>query len=226
MTYSDDKEIFGIKAININNGVNIETELAEYNYKSINKDINIIAVSNLGFWHGYDRAIIGLLDYYKKSINHNKNIFLHIVGEGMELPKLKKLAEELSLTENVIFHGKKQGKELDYLYSISHIGLDSLGRHRSKVYYNSSLKSKEYLCKGLLIVSSVNSELDKDKNFKYLYKVPADDSPINYENILNFLSFAYTQEEYSDIYNNIIKYAKENFDFSISFKPVIDYLEE
>lgn len=42
-----------------------------------------------------------------------------------------------------------------------------MGRHRSGVSFNSSLKGKEYCAKGLIIVSGVKTELDLDGEFLY-----------------------------------------------------------
>ncbi|MFK5655764.1 hypothetical protein ACIA4K_04025 [Lactobacillus delbrueckii subsp. bulgaricus] len=64
--------------------------------------------------------------------------------------------------------GKKEKEELDYYYNICDIGIDSMGRHRSNVYYNSSLKGKEYLAKGLPIVLGVTTELDYIKDFRFI----------------------------------------------------------
>lgn len=223
VTYSNDKWIFGIKTININNAISVDDEIITKKKVNNQKIIECIAVSNLGFWHGYDRVIEGLHNYI--SNGGTRKIIFHVVGEGLELKKLKELTKKYSLSDYVFFHGKLFGEELNKLYSSSQIGFDSLGRHRSKVYYNSSLKSKEYLCKGVLIVSSVNSELDKDNTFDYILKIKSDDSPVDFNEIIKFYDSKLGNKNLNNILEEMINYAKNNFDFYKSFKPIIEYLE-
>lgn len=221
-TYSDDAEIFGIKTININNGVRLSEEIRRNDRVYNENELNIVAVSNLGFWHGYDRAIEGLRVYYSE--NHKIPVKLHVVGDGMELEKLKNLVKNYHLEEYVTFYGRQSGEKLDEIYSICQVGIDSLGRHRSKVTYNSSLKSKEYLAKGLIVVSGVKNELDNDTAFKYYFRVPSDETPIDYKSILEFCRPILTKVPQNEIREELIDYVKNHFDFEIVMKPIISYL--
>ena len=225
-TYSTDQMIFNVPTICTHNGILYDEEKIDFEHIKIpnnNEEINIISVSNLGFWHGVDRAVLGLANYY--SSNYNKTIKLHIVGDGIEKQNLEKLVDKYHLNEQVIFYGQKNKSELTSLYAKCDIGLDSLGRHRSNVYWNSSLKSKEYLSKGLFIVTSVNSELDYCE-LPCILKIPADESPLNYNDVLHFIP------KYDSIIDRInqkkiiSKFAKENYDFSVVLKPIYDYLED
>lgn len=125
----------------------------------------MIAVSSLYYWHGYDRTIEGLKNYYEGT--HSKEVNLYIVGTGPEFVKYEKLIKEYDLENHVFLTGYKSGSALDELYAKCIIGLDSMGRHRSGVSFNSSLKGKEYCAKGLIIVSGVKTELDLDGEFLY-----------------------------------------------------------
>jgi glycosyltransferase involved in cell wall biosynthesis len=51
------------------------------------------------------------------------------VGNGKEIPNLKKLVDNLHLSKQVIFHGFKTGDELDSLFNSCHIAVGSLGLH-------------------------------------------------------------------------------------------------
>lgn len=221
VTYSNDESIWGIKTIKISNGVQLDEELSVDDFITDNNALNIIAVSNLAFWHGYDRAIVGLYNYYAAG---GKNIKLHIVGEGEQFKKLKKLASELQILQHVVFYGKQGKDKLKDIYSICSIGLDSLGRHRSKVYYNSSLKSKEYLMKGLLIVSGVENELDSHKEYRYYLRLPSDESPVDFFQVRDFYEKAYKNENSNKIRLEIIQFAKKNFLMEMVMGPVCDYI--
>ena len=138
VTYSDDKQIFKIPTLNISNGIDIKKTDIRKPQKS--NSLNLIAVAKFGLWHGYDRMIKGLAEYYNKD-GRKRNIKFYIVGYGDKKTEenYKSLIKEYNLQSKVILTGEKNGEELDYYYNLCDIGIDSLGRHRSKVYYNSSM---------------------------------------------------------------------------------------
>lgn len=183
ITYSKDNKIWGIKTVQISNAIDFEEITEKIFYQS--KSLNLIAVAKFNFWHGYDRVIKGLKEYYQNN-KRNLSVFLYLVGDGKVLSKYKKLVREYHLEEYVIFTGPKYGVELDELYNKCQIALDAMGRHRSKVYYNSSLKGKEYGAKGMPIISGVKTEIDFYPNFEYYYRVPANDASIDIEKIIDF----------------------------------------
>lgn len=226
VTYSDDKTIFGIPTINISNGVDM-TKLSIVEPVPGNQgEIHMISVARISFWHGFDRIIEGLYLYL---MNEPKTRFyFHIVGEGTPeiIEQYKKMIAQYHLEEYVILHGKRVGKELDKIYNMCDIAIDSLGRHRSKVYYNSSLKGKEYLAKGLPIVSGVTTELDSMPEFKYYLRVPADDSPCDLKLIEEFFHSIYDNRNRFDVIHSIRNFCQKNFEFDIAFQPVVDKMLE
>ena len=223
VTYSDDNEIFNIRTIKTSNAIDFLSSKRSYTIKEFNKTYNFIACASLHYWHGYDRAIEGLYQYY---LNNNcKNIKLYIVGEGEEFQNLRNMIYKYKLEKNVDMLGFKSGQELDNIYNKCVIGLDSMGRHRSGVRFNSSLKGKEYCAKGLFIVSGVETELDLDKNFKYYYRIPADDSPVDFEKIISSFEDSIENNSIEHMQEEIINYAKENFDFSVAMLPIKLYIE-
>jgi hypothetical protein len=224
ITYSKDKLIFGIETINLSNAIDIETITP----KKITYDnnINVIAVANFNYWHGYDRFIKGMGKYYKDNKSIKKKIILHLVGNGEELEYYKKLVKEYDLFEYVLFYGEKDGNELDGIYNKCEIALDAMGRHRSGVFYNSSLKSKEYGAKGLPIISGVETELDSDKDYKYYMRVSSDDRPIDMNKVIEFYNSIYnSNEEKEKIILNIHEYTIRHFGFPTVWKPVIEFVK-
>lgn len=217
VTYSDDDQIYGIKTINISNFVNSYSKFNKklvYDYKKI----NIIAVASLAFWHGYDRMIEGLYQYYQNN-NSKVEVYFHLVGDGRILKKLRQLVKKYRLSKYVIIYGNKSGEELEQIYNKCNLAVDSLGRHRSKVYYNSSLKGKEYLAKGLPIISGVRTELD-GLNLPFYMRVPADDSPINIDDIITFYNSLLNQG-IDQICEKEILYAKNNFNPYKCMEPIL-----
>lgn len=223
VTYSDDRKIFDIECINISNAY-------DYNLKPIfvnrdSQEINLLAVASLTFYHGYDRIIRGLKHYYESDVENKEKISFTLVGDGAVLNKYKKMIKEYKLENIVFLEGKKPIEELKHYYMNADIGIDSLGRHRSGITYNSSLKGKEYLAYGLPVVSGVKTELD-DMNFKYYYRVPADDSAVNIQKIIHWYRKILNNEERINISEEIYEFGKKNFTFEKTFKPVIKFCKE
>lgn len=221
VTYSDDKQIFNIPTINISNGIDTTKIKALIPIK--HDGINVIAVASFARWHGYDRFIKGLSSYYLD--NPKQNITLHLVGDGEEVEFYKQLVERYKIQDKVIFYGRKTGQGLDEIYNKCDIALDAMGRHRSGVYYNSTLKGKEYAAKGIPSISGVTTELDSDKEFRYYLRVPADESEIDMEKVIEFYKEVYLQKDQSEIVKEIRAYAEKKFNINVCLKPVVDYIK-
>ena len=66
VTFSDAEEIFGQRTIRISNGVDFDSiPLHQYEAPQ-DGSIHLIGVAEVHIWHGYDRLIRGLGEYYKK----------------------------------------------------------------------------------------------------------------------------------------------------------------
>lgn len=224
LTFSKDKTIYGVSTICTCNAIDPNTIRCINYINSDNHTINLVACSSMAFWHGFDRVIEGMHNY-KCLGNSNFRVVFHLIGDGEELNNYRSMVIKYGLEKDVIFYGYKSGKELDDIYDHCDIAIDSMGRHRSNVYYNSSLKGKEYLAKGLPVISGVRNELDDDPDFKYYLRVPADDTPVDIDAIINFYNFVYNSgESRSEIIEQISDYASKNFSYNASFKPLVDYL--
>lgn len=211
ITYSDDRKIFGIHCINISNGINLEkVKLVE---KKEHREINFINVSTISFWHGVDRFIYSLLRYKKNG--GKEKIKFHIVGEGSETPKLKKIVEDnIELQDIVIFHGFKSGEELDEIYNNSDIALGSLAAYRKNIYKSSALKSREYCAKGIPFVLGEEDESFVECNF--IYQVPNDETLLDIEKIIEWYKNLKVAPK------EIRKYAENNLNWDKQMKKVID----
>lgn len=214
VTYSDDDSIWGIPCLKTSNCVNY-SDIAPRSdsYHPIKKTLRLTCVANYTYWHGIDRLIKGILKY-----KGNWNIVLNIVGEGKELGNLKRLANN---SKNIIFHGSKSGQELQHIFDTTDIAVDALGRHRSGVYYNSSLKGKEYVARGVPVISAVKTELDYLDDFKYYLSLPADDSDIEIKNIIQFYKSIYQDSNPHFITSEIRLITQKKFDYKYGFEDVI-----
>jgi len=211
------KLIWGIKSVKIENAIDLNKVTPVGAQPKVTDKIVFVGVARLSYWHGYDRLITAL-DHYKKRGSGVRIQFL-IVGSGeKEISRLKSLAINFGLDEEeVTFRGPLFGKELDELFDHSHIGVDSLGRHRSGIKVNSSLKSKEYIARGIPLIKSHNdNSLD---GLPFVFDVSADENIIDLVEVVNwYKSLAINSGE-------IRQYARENFSWDTQMENVLKALK-
>jgi glycosyltransferase involved in cell wall biosynthesis len=212
-------KIYNVPAYKFNNGINPNNLTPRKGHQRIKEKLRLIAVASHAFWHGYDRVLRGISEYYKTQKNYE--IVFNIVGKGPELHNLRKLTKQLGITDNVLFHGFKTGDDLDELYSKSDLGVDAIGFHRSGLTKNSSLKAREYCLKSLpfIIVRNIDNDF---VNFKYVINVPADDSPLDFSYIIarfeEICEFDYLQE--------MREYGESKLNWEHQFKHVIEVMKK
>ena len=193
VTFTDEKTIFGQRTIRISNGVDFDhiPLRCPTSKEPINHEIHLIGVAEVHYWHGFDRLITGLGEYYKIGERIYK-LHFHIVGgigpsemyDSIHAPGFKELIEKYNIAEYIHFHGPMYGQELDDLFNQCDFAIGSLGRHRSGIDKIKTLKNREYAARG---IPFIYSETDEDfDHMPYILKAPADESPIDIENLLKF----------------------------------------
>lgn len=184
VTFSDDEIIWNRPTIRISNAVDFN-EIQIKKTTSHPGTISLIAVASIEKWHGFDRIIEGLREYYQAP--QPVEVILNIVGgsdQNTTLRELKRLIETYHLEKYVVFHGFKTGNELDALFDQSDVAIGSLGRHRNGIFSMKPLKNREYAARGIPFIDSVT---DADfENQPYLLKIPADESPVNIQTVVRF----------------------------------------
>lgn len=220
-TYSLDKFIYGIQTINICNGIDVSS-IRPSKQLEFSDSLNLIAVAGLSIWHGYDRLLEGIGQYYQNG--GKKNIFFHIVGDGTEVEKYKQIINKYNIEHRVLLYGAKYGDELDNIYDKADIAVVSLGIHRLGLKRVSALKSKEYLAKGLPVITACDVDTFENKDYDFVLRFPADDSPIDVQKILDFYDhlFKGSLEKKQQYANTIRKIAEENCDMSKTMLPIIN----
>jgi glycosyltransferase involved in cell wall biosynthesis len=165
--------------------------------------------------------IKGLNNYYNGRFE--KKVYIHFVGYIDESNRYKKMVEQYHLSEYIIFHGALFGEALTDIFNESDIAISSLGFHRSGIYLSSALKSREYLARGIPIVSSTRIDI-LPSEFKYCLYIPEDESPIDIKKIIEFYQNILTLQKKSVIISEIRQFAEKNCDISKTMLPVIKYL--
>lgn len=224
ITFSKEKEIFGIPTINTVNGIKVNNIRKKQVCSDLN-EIHIISVASLAKWHGYDRFLNGMAQYYRNG--GSRKIVYHCVGDGKILLDYRKIVEVNHLEEHVIFHDRQTGDALDKIYDLCSLGIEILGCHRKGVVLSSTLKSREYWAKGLPFITECEFPPEVQKISQYILKVPYDESPIDIEKVIEFHDNLYLRSDKSqeEIIDEIRDFAYRTCDMSVAMKPIIDYIK-
>ena len=189
VTFSNKESIFGKRTICISNGIDLDS-IPLHNPKK-QQDIHLIAVAEIHYWHGFDRLVAGLGEYYKSNPNGRK-VYFHVVGweddrgtTSNSYLTVEQMARKYGIEKYIINHGKLFGDKLDEVFNQCVFAIGSLGRHRSGITEIKTLKNREYAARG---ISFIYSENDSDFDDKpYIIKAPADESQINVKEIINYI---------------------------------------
>ena len=194
VTFSDAQDIFGQRTIRISNGVDFDSiPLHNSQLSTLNSQLHLIGVAEVHSWHGFDRVMAGIGEYYEKLEVRGErlkmpDVFFHIVG-GVHPYRMKvdykPQIEKYQIQDKIIFHGTMFGKELDDIFNQCQFAIGSLGRHRSGITVIKTLKNREYATRGIpFIYSEQDSDFDRQP---YVIKAPADESPIDIHQIIDFM---------------------------------------
>lgn len=225
VTFSDANEIFGQRTINISNGVDFDS-IPLHNYQPLDSQmssIHLIGVAEVHYWHGYDRLIAGLGEYYREERSKKvdvRDVFFHVVGgvgpsemfNSQHAPGFHELIEKYEIQNQVIFHGQLFGDALTDVFNQCQFAVGSLARHRSGITNIKTLKNREYATRGIpFIYSEQDSDFDHQP---YVVKAPADESPISVKQILAFVDGFSMQPK--DIRNTV-----EHLSWKIQMQQVV-----
>ena len=209
---------FGIPVIYVPNGFDFSNRKVITD-PIVPKDIDIIAVSSMREWHGYERFIEGMYQYY--STGGNRNIVLHLVGNGPECAKYKALTEKYALQNRVLFYGSMHGEPLIQLLESCTLGIDSLARHRTGITVLSSLKSREYGATGIPLINSCKIDILED-DYPYCLYTTADESPIPMEDVISFYDRVYAGNNRAEVAAQIRNYIEERSDMNAVMKMIME----
>lgn len=220
VTFSDAEQIFGQRTIRISNGVDMDSLPLHHYQAPSDGSVHLIGVAEVHYWHGYDRLIAGLGEYYKYTAKP-RQVFFHIVGgvwksemyDSIHAPGFSELMDKYNIRNRVIFHNQLFGYKLDQVFNQCCFAIGSLARHRSGITTIKTLKNREYATRG---IPFIYSEQDSDFDYQaYILKAAPDESPIDILEILNFIDHHYYRPE--DIRKTV-----EHLSWKIQMKRVVD----
>lgn len=185
VTFSNAETIFGGKTIQISNGIDFKAIPVKQKQNDISHEMHLIGVAEIHYWHGFDRLVRGLAEYYRT--NPDYKVYFHMVGPltgERERAEILPVIRDNHLEPYILLHGPLHGAELDARFECSDLAIGSLGRHRSGITFIKTLKNREYAARGFAFTYS---ETDEDfDHMPYVWKAPADESPIDIPKLVEF----------------------------------------
>lgn len=218
------KKVFDVETVSFMNGYDVINSKTR---KFVDHEgIVLTCVGMFNKWHGYERLIEGLHNYYLRG--GNKRIYIEMVGEGSELTYYKELVKKYELQNYVHFRGKLFDEELEKIYSITDIGVSSLGRYKSNIYVLGDLKSREYFAKGIPVLSGCRVDFFENTKAStpYYLEVENDASFIDMDKIIEFYDYIQKKKMEISVEDELYSFSLNTFDINQTLKPVIDMIKK
>lgn len=221
------KEIYGVPTVTYMNGIDVSRVPVRQPDCDKTDRIDVIGIGTMFPVHGYERFIRSMASYYEQG--GDRNITFHIVGDGpgKELQHYIRVADETDMTERVVFEGKMTGEKLSACFNHCRLAVEQLALYRRNgLQLSSSLKSREYLARGLPIVSGCDIDILLDKDFPYWLRFDNDDSAIDMKQIISFYDSVYSNETETQVIGEIRKFAENNCAYTSTLSRIFEYIRE
>ena len=223
VTYTKDKEIFGVPTICTANGIKVEN-IAKVQGEYRGNKITLIGVAYMQRHHGYERIIEGLREYYQNKDNRYI-VELLLVGDGPEKPKYLELAEKYHLQNYIKFYATMSGKQLDEMYDASDIALASFGMYKLGVYELGALKTRECLAKGMPLITGCAIDV-LDNDYPYVRNFPNNAQTVDIMEVVDFYENIKKKHHDKEKVAGIIReFALNHVSMESVMKPIIDFIE-
>ncbi len=222
VTYTSDKEIFGVPALCTFNGIQVEdVELVGGAYQE--KEMTLIGVAYMQRHHGYERIIEGMREYDQSGTYRVK---LRLVGDGPEKAGYQELVEKYHLQDYVVFYSNKSGKELDKLYDQSDIALGSFGMYKLGLYTLGALKTREYLAKGMPFITGCPVDV-LEETYPYVKNFPNNAQSVDIREVITFYEgLKKENEDKQKLAWKIRESAVSRVSMKSVMQPIIDFIED
>ena len=203
-----------LPAIVLGNGIDVE----RYPVRRMSMErypLRLLFVGRIQRWHALDRLLKGM------AMSDKTGVILEIVGEGDELPRLKKLTIQFGLEGRVIFHNfLPPGEKLNEIFNRAHVGIGALGIHRCGFNETASIKLREYCARGIPFVDA-SDDVDIGEEFEFRLKIEADESPVDVDEIWGFANRMMSVSEHPSMMR---EYAERYLDWRVKIPKLVHFL--
>ncbi|MEG0916297.1 MAG: glycosyltransferase [Myroides sp.] len=195
VTFSDDKKIFGIPTIPIENFADVVNLTIKSGNFLDRKRVNLLVLAQLSIAHGVDLVIKGLYNYLSQD-ETEFDVRLNIVGDGPILEELKILSKNLKLDNFIKFYGTLGGDKLDEIFDQSDIGIGAIAIFRKNSIKLSELKIREFAARGLpFIYNALEPQIE---GAFFAHKIDFKDQPLNINEVLEFYKRLLKEENFKE----------------------------
>lgn len=216
-TNSNEGSIWGMKCICLVNGIDMKANPPHMRERERGR-IVLVGVGGLSPWHGYERVLEGIYNYYKKGGGYD--FLFKIIGDGVENGNYDLLTEKYGIQQHVEFLGRMEGRELDRQYDLSDIAVSSLGFYKIDVNKVSAIKSAEYCARGIPFICGYD-DMRFNGGEEFIMYVPNSAEPLDMGRVASFYEGLADNEAYA---GKMRGYALNNFTWDAVMGPVVNYL--
>jgi glycosyltransferase involved in cell wall biosynthesis len=200
----------------ISNGIDVEatpfTRFMPFNGKILN--ILFLSSDLDQPWNGIDRMIKGLASY-----KGSTRINFYLIGSGGEC-----YSEMIGLINNenvkVIITKEKSGPDLDAYFEQCNIGISSLAVFRKKMTQACSLKTREYIARGMPFIYAYQ-DVDLAGREEFAMRIDEEERPLDIERIIEFSSNVSKIKNVSD---EMRLFAEKKLDWKIKLQMMHDFV--
>ncbi len=215
--------VWGIPAIPTQNGIDLQSVSVKKQLQR-HDGMDICMIADFEYWHGVDRLLQGLFDYYENG--GKEDIRIHLVGGISSLKvmqKYKNLASNDLIKDRVFFYGNLVGTELDHIYDICHVAVASLGRHRTGIMISSEIKTREYMGKGIPFIYSTEIDVFREAHVDFAHQFSINDDPVNMDEVISFYHDLCRNCSAEELTDRIRRYAEETVSMDVMMKPITGF---
>ena len=173
-------------------------------------------------YHGVDRLLNSLGDYYLNKSPKEPEIQVNLVGNFLDGINIEKLISKNKLEEYVSVLGNQFGEALDCLYDQSDLGVVALAFDRIGVTMNSSLKSREYIARGIPLIYQQDVKIDclDETSEGFAHAVEIKDEQFDFRELLS------SWENSSPDSEKMRNFAKERLSWKSNFEGLAKTINE
>lgn len=223
---SGEDEIFGIPTLPIINGIDLSTIQPRTPSASKDDTIDIVFSAFFGPWHGCDLLLRGLAEYNRT--DGARKVVLHLAGGGNMISEIESQISDLNLNDHVVMHGALNQKQLDDLFNTCRFAVSSLALHRisGTDYKASSLKTREYLAKGIPFVYAGKVDVFESNPVDFCLQLPPEEKATDFRAVVDFYDKIYSTYSEEDLIGRIRQYAENTVSMDAAMEDVVKVLKD
>lgn len=177
-----------------------------------------ILLGTKALWHGIDRIISGLAIYEGKC-----KITIDVIGYFSE--EDIQLVKKAGLDDKIKFIDALNKDEMNNQLNNYHISIGTLALHRKKLKEATTLKVRESLMRGFPTILAYKDTdfIEESEINQFLLQLPADESPLDFNKVINFANKVLKVENYNSLIHEL---AKPKIDFKVKATEIVQFIND